>query len=148
MNFAESSAAQCTRERAQRGWVDGRDTLSSRAMGADAQRMSALMRRYAEGEDSVFDELYALAGPRLHRFCRRLAARKSEADDLFQETFLKIHRARASYMPGSDVLYWAFAIARATYIDRLRYWRRRPERLGVAGDAAEEAELLVDHRDS
>jgi RNA polymerase sigma-70 factor (ECF subfamily) len=117
-------------------------------MEPDAQRMSALMRRYAEGEDSVFDELYALAAPRLYRFCRRLATLKAETDDLFQETFLKVHRARASYAPGSNVLHWAFAIARATYIDRLRYWRRRPEQLGVASDAAEQAALHVDDRDA
>jgi RNA polymerase sigma-70 factor, ECF subfamily len=113
-------------------------------MEPDAQRVSALMQRYAQGEDNVFDELYRLAAPRLYRFCVRLAARKTDADDLFQETFLKLHRARASYVAGADVLHWAFAIARAAHIDRLRYWRRRPEQLGSASDAGEQARLLVD----
>jgi DNA-directed RNA polymerase specialized sigma24 family protein len=33
--------------------------------------------------------------PRLYRFCLRLAGRKQDADDIFQDTFLRLHRARA-----------------------------------------------------
>src|SRR5215468_6592405 len=87
MQIAELSTAHHAGAWAQRGWGDACDAVPSRDMEPDAQRMSALMRRYAEGEDRVFDEFYALAGPRLYRFCRRLAVRKAEADDLFQETF-------------------------------------------------------------
>jgi RNA polymerase sigma-70 factor (ECF subfamily) len=95
------------------------------------------MQRYARGEDGVFDELYKLMSPRLYRFCLRLAMRKPEADDLFQETMLRVHRARATYLAGASPLNWAFAISRSVYCDRLRYRRRRPEDLGSEGDAAE-----------
>ena len=116
---------------------------SSRTMNATGDRLSSLMERYARGEDRVFEQLYGLLAPRLYRFCVRLATSVVEADDCFQETFLKLHRARATYVPGANPLYWAFAIARSVYLTRLRYWRRRPEQLGAARDVAEVGELQV-----
>ena len=116
---------------------------SSRTMNATADRLSSLMERYARGDDRVFEQLYQLLAPRLYRFCLRLASSVVEADDVFQETFLKLHRARATYVTGANPLYWAFAIARSVYLSRLRYWRRRPEHLGAARDVAEAGDLQV-----
>jgi len=99
--------------------------------------LSDLMSRYAQGDDLAFDRLYELLSPRLCRFCLRLVPRRWEAQDLFQETFLRLHRARGAFVPGSNVIPWAFAIARSVSLDRRRYRRRRPEDLGSAKDAAE-----------
>ena len=111
-----------------------------------SDQLSELMRRYAKGEDGVFEELYRLMAPRVYRFCSRLATRQQEADDCFQETLLRIHRARATYLEGADTLHWAFAISRSVYLDRLRYRRRRPEDLGSANDVAEQERLHADDR--
>jgi RNA polymerase sigma-70 factor (ECF subfamily) len=111
-----------------------------------ADQLGQLMNRYAKGEDGVFEELYRLLAPRVYRFCSRLALHQQEADDCFQETLLRIHRARATYLEGADTLPWAFAIARSVYLDRLRYRRRRPEDLGSANDVAEEERLHADVR--
>jgi RNA polymerase sigma-70 factor, ECF subfamily len=119
-------------------------------------RLSELMERYASGEDAVFDQLYQLLAPRLHRFCVRLARVAPEADDIFQETFLKLHRARATYLTGANPIPWAFAIARSVYLSRLRYRRRHRDEVGATGDVAEgdgpqpshstpEAEILAEH---
>jgi RNA polymerase sigma-70 factor (ECF subfamily) len=113
-------------------------------MNMEAHSLSALMERYALGDDVVFPRLYELMAPRLYRFCLRLAMNVPEADDCFQEPFLKVHRARAAYVAGANPLHWAFAIARSVYLTRLRYWRRRPEELGGASDVAERDELLPD----
>ena len=108
--------------------------------------LGQLMKRYARGEDRVFEQLYRLLAPRVYRFCSRLARNHQEADDCFQETLLRIHRARATYLDGADTLPWAFAIARSVYLDRLRYRRRRPEDLGSANDVAEGEKLHGDVR--
>lgn len=105
-------------------------------METTAEPLIELMLRYARGEDGVFEELYRGMAPRLHRFCMRLASSRPEADDLLQETMLRLHRARATYLAGSNPLHWAFAISRSVHLDRLRYRRRRPEDLGAASDAA------------
>src|SRR5215475_6439194 len=115
-------------------------------MEPNADLLSGLMQRYASGEDGVFEELYRLIAPRLYRFCLRLATRQPEADDYFQETLIRIHRARATYLGGANTLHWAFAIARSVYLDRLRYRRRRPENLGSANDAADQQQLHTDDR--
>src|SRR5215472_585473 len=111
-----------------------------------ADQLGQLMRRYAKGDDGVFEELYRLVAPRVYRFCSRLAMHQQEADDCFQDTMLRIHRARATYLDGADPLPWAFAISRSVYLDRLRYHRRRPEDLGSANDVAEEERLPADDR--
>lgn len=71
-------------------------------------------------------ELYALLAPRLYHFCRYLAG-FADADDVLQDVFLKVHRARGTYAPGGSVVAWTFAIARTTCIDRQRRRKRRPE---------------------
>jgi RNA polymerase sigma-70 factor (ECF subfamily) len=116
-------------------------------MAARLGQLNELMQRYSRGEDGVFEELYRLMAARLYRFCLRLTPARSEADDLLQETLLRVHRARATYLPGSNALHWALAISRAAHVDRLRYWRRRPEDLGSANDAAEHDRLpAIDRR--
>ncbi|HEY2402902.1 MAG TPA: RNA polymerase sigma factor [Steroidobacteraceae bacterium] len=110
-------------------------------MAAEVEQLNELMRRYGRGDDSAFEPLYKLLAPRLYRFCLRLALRRSDADDLLQETFLRLHRGRVTYLAGANALTWAFAIARSALLDRLRYWRRRPEDLGVENDIAQDDEL-------
>jgi RNA polymerase sigma-70 factor (ECF subfamily) len=119
-----------------------RRSAPSGVMNLEIDRLSALMERYAMGEDDVFAQIYESMAPRLYRFCLRLTARIPEADDCFQETFLKLHRSRATYMAGANALHWVYAIARSVYLTRLRYWRRRPEDLGSVNDVAERDELL------
>jgi RNA polymerase sigma-70 factor, ECF subfamily len=93
-----------------------------------------VMRRYAGGDDAAFDALYAALSPRLYSFCVRLAGRSGDADDLFQDAFLKLHRSRATYVGGASALHWAFAIVRSTHLDRLRRRARRPEKLVASTD--------------
>jgi RNA polymerase sigma-70 factor (ECF subfamily) len=107
----------------------------------EVEQINELMRRYGRGEEDAFEPLYKLIAPRLYRFCLRLTSRRTDADDVLQETLLRLHRARATYRAGANTWYWAFAIARSALLDRLRYWRRRPEHLGVASDMAEDREL-------
>ena len=74
-------------------------------MDTDLEQLSELMRRYASGDDSAFESLYHGLAPRLYRFCLRLAPRRSDADDLLQETFLRLPRSRATYRGGANVLH-------------------------------------------
>jgi RNA polymerase sigma-70 factor, ECF subfamily len=86
---------------------------------------NAAMIRYANGDDAAFPELYRLLAPSLYRLCRWLCA--GDASELFQEVFLKIHRARATFVDSGSVYAWSAAIARKTHVDLLRYRARRPE---------------------
>ncbi len=83
------------------------------------------MERYAEGDDAAFDELARGLTPRLRAFLRRLSGSRELADDLTQETFLRIHRARGSFARGSAVVPWAFAIGRNCFISHARAKKTR-----------------------
>lgn len=89
-------------------------------------RANAAMLRYADGDDDAFAELYEIVSPRLYRLCLSLCG-EVDAEELLQEVFLKMHRARASFVELGGVTAWACAIARTTHLDRVRYTRRRPE---------------------
>jgi RNA polymerase sigma-70 factor, ECF subfamily len=91
----------------------------------DTARANAAMLRYASGDDAAFRELYGLLAPRLYRLCRWLCP--ADAGELFQEVFLKIHRARATFVDSGSVFAWSAAIARKTHVDLVRYRARRPE---------------------
>lgn len=42
------------------------------------------------------------------------------SEDLLQETFLRIHRARGGFAQGAPVVPWAYAIARNAWLDHVR----------------------------
>jgi RNA polymerase sigma-70 factor (ECF subfamily) len=87
---------------------------------------NAAMERYILGDDRAFDDLYRLLAPRLLGMCCRLAG-PVDAEDICQETFIKICRARNTCGLEGNVATWAFTIARRTFLDRVRHRRRRPE---------------------
>ena len=84
------------------------------------QALDAAMERYAQGDDAAFDDLYRRAAPRLRGFLLRLSGDGALADDLAQEAFLRVHRARGSFEPGAAALPWIFAIARNVFLDHAR----------------------------
>jgi RNA polymerase sigma-70 factor, ECF subfamily len=82
------------------------------------------MERYASGDDAAFSTLFDLLAPRLHGYFLRQARDADTADDLTQQTLLKIHRARGQFIRGAAVTPWAFAIGRRLLIDHVRRRRR------------------------
>ena len=86
-------------------------------------RANAAMERYASGDEAAFAELYDAIAPRLLRFLRGATRDTFAAEDLMQQTLLHMHRARGSFIAGSPVMPWAFAIARRLMTDRARRCR-------------------------
>jgi RNA polymerase sigma-70 factor (ECF subfamily) len=82
------------------------------------------MARYCDGDASAFRELYAAVSPRLYGYLVKMARHRALADDLLQQTFLKVHRARAAYVRGADPLPWIYSIAHRTFIDEVRKTKR------------------------
>jgi len=78
------------------------------------------MERYARGDDAAFGELYDLIAPRLYAFLLRQTRSEAHAKDVLQQTMLKIHLARGTFLEGAAVLPWAYAIARRLWIDQTR----------------------------
>jgi RNA polymerase sigma-70 factor (ECF subfamily) len=81
------------------------------------------MDRYANGDDGAFGQVYDALAPKLYRFLMQRCRERTHAEDLVQQTFLRMHRARGSFVAGARVLPWAFAIARRLLIDDIRATR-------------------------
>ena len=92
-----------------------------------------LMAAYAAGDKQAFDKLFASLGHRIHGFFWKRFGDGAVADDLLQQTFLKLHRARADYRPGHQVRPWLFTIAGRVAVDE---WRRRGRRREVSYEGA------------
>jgi RNA polymerase sigma-70 factor (ECF subfamily) len=86
--------------------------------------IDAAMDRYAQGDESAFAVLYDGLAPRLYGYLLRQTRDRARAEELVQQTFFQIVRARGSFEPNAAVLPWAFAIARRLNIDSIRRTKR------------------------
>lgn len=93
---------------------------------SDDHRLRELMREYQAGRFEAFDEIYASAAPALRRYLLSQVRDAAKAEDLVQETFLQIHRARHTYDPAFSLMPWAMAIARHVWLMDRRTMSRRP----------------------
>jgi RNA polymerase sigma-70 factor (ECF subfamily) len=89
------------------------------------RELCELMTAYQRGEISGFERLYALLAPNLRRYLASLTWNREKTEDLLQETFLQLHRARHTYMPPRPVRSWVFAIARHCYLMDRRVFLRK-----------------------
>ena len=88
------------------------------------------MARYAAGDEVAFQRLFALLAPRVRAFFLRSFSDATVADDLMQTTFLRLHRARASYREELPLKPWVFTIAASVRRDELRRRYRLPPHVG------------------
>ncbi len=109
------------------------------------------MARYQEGDSTAATALVQRVSPQLHRYFLAQLESRRHADDLLQETWLRIHEARHTYRTGEPVLPWLYAIARYTRIDHYRkasrteFRERQVEELpDVAAPAAGEGAAVPD----
>jgi len=109
------------------------------------------MDRYADGDDAAFAVIFAGLAPRVLAFLRRLSGSPDLAEDLTQETFLKLHQARGSFVRGRSVVPWTYAIARNCFMSHARSPKARLSRESIEvtkvevkadlGSSAEEAAI-------
>jgi RNA polymerase sigma-70 factor (ECF subfamily) len=92
------------------------------------------MARYQRGDSTAAAALVNRLSPQLRGFFLALFISREHADDLLQETWLQIHRARHTYQPGRPLLPWFYAIARHVRVDH----QRRALRAGTREQALDE----------
>src|SRR5260370_3669851 len=97
------------------------ENVASQQSLADLDRW---MERYQQADPEAPATLVGALSPALLRFFKSQVANREQADDLLQETWLRIHRVRHTYRPGEPVLPWIYAIARRVRVDGYRRTRR------------------------
>ena len=113
------------------------------------EALRTLLIRYQEGDQAAFESFHALVRPMLERFLQGLTRDATRAEDLVQDTFLQIHRARHTYDPAYPPRPWLYAIARHIFLTDLRRRTRRHHEMhaplpdGLPGGDAPHDEALA-----
>jgi RNA polymerase sigma factor (sigma-70 family) len=87
---------------------------------------SEVMVAYARGDTQAFAELVRRLGPALRRMMARGVSRAEDVDDLVQQVFLQMHRARRDFDGARPLRPWVFTIAYNLKRGYFRTHRRRP----------------------
>lgn len=97
-----------------------------------------LVRRAAGGDVESYETLYRKHVGRVHALCLRMARDRSEADDLTQETFIRVWERLGSFRGESEFSTWLHRVAVNVVVAELRRRGRWRERFS-AEDAADVA---------
>jgi RNA polymerase sigma-70 factor, ECF subfamily len=98
------------------------EAISGTLMNFESEAM-----RLRSGDMEVVAQLVERYQHRLYRYLLRLVSRPSTAEDLFQQTWLRVMERIQYYDPRRSFEGWLFAVAHNLAIDYLR--RRQPESL-------------------
>ena len=77
-----------------------------------------------DDRDAAFELLYNAYRGRIFTFLLRLSGSAEAADDLVQDTFVKVHRALGRLEGDQKLLPWLYRIANNTALDHLRHRKR------------------------
>jgi RNA polymerase sigma-70 factor (ECF subfamily) len=84
---------------------------------------AGLVRRCLAGDERAYRELVEQYQGQVYSLALRMVRRAEDAEDLTQETFVRMFRALPRYDPGRSFAAWLFTIASRLCIDHIR--RRR-----------------------
>lgn len=106
------------------------DTVNPEVMdGADMERLVA-------GDDAALNDLMERHAQPVFRFLYRMLANEDDANDLAQETFVRVYQHRASFQPGAKFTTWLYTIAGNLARNQYRWRSRHPTASLDASDAA------------
>ena len=117
-----------------------------------ADRHTELMERIAANDEAALDALVAAFAPALLRFARRtLVGNPNDAEDVVQEAFVRVWRARHRWRPTACVSTYLYTIVTRLCLNRRRSQLRRPARVTLPeadeaahpGDGAPDPERLA-----
>jgi RNA polymerase sigma-70 factor (ECF subfamily) len=99
--------------------------VATNASGVNQEtHIENLLIGYQRGDHGAAAALVVAVSPMLLRYCIGNGDERREAEDVVQEIWLRIHKARHTYRAGEPALPWLYAIARHTRLDAYRRKRR------------------------
>ena len=79
-----------------------------------------LMLRYRDGDTQAFEELYGRHKGPLYRYLLRHTGNAANAEEVFQEVWIKVIRSRDGYRPLAKFTTWLYRIGHNCFIDHVR----------------------------
>mgnify|MGYP002407454161 CR=1 FL=1 len=103
-----------------------------------------LMLRFKAGDARAFEQLVRRHRTPVFNFLLRLCGHRQRAEDLLQETWLKVIRGASGYEPRAKFTTWLYTIARNQCMDALRKesYRKAESLEASAGNGADERPLV------
>ena len=95
-------------------------------MEQDLRTDEALMLAYRDGDGAAFEALYARWRGPLYRYFLRQCGHAGQADELFQDVFMRVIGAAGDYEPTAKFATWLFRIAHNRLVDHWRKTGREP----------------------
>ena len=112
---------------------------------ASAQPADALdradMERLAAGQDTALNDLMERHATPVFHFLCRMVGNEDDANDLAQETFVRVFRARASFRTGEKFSTWLFTIAANLARNHFR-WRSRHPNVSLETETGESEQTI------
>jgi RNA polymerase sigma-70 factor (ECF subfamily) len=81
----------------------------------------SLVLRLKTGNVRAFEEAYETYRPRLFSFLLRLSGRRDVAEDLLQDTFIKLARSAPDFTDDTNLTAWLFTVARNAFLSHRRW---------------------------
>jgi RNA polymerase sigma factor (sigma-70 family) len=78
----------------------------------DVSAETALIARLKAGDAAAFDEVYAAYHGRIYAFLARMVQRRDVAEDLLQDTWMRLAAHAARLRDDTQISAWLFAVAR------------------------------------
>ncbi len=94
-----------------------------------------LLGRYLAGDDEAFGLLVARYEDRLYAFLARMTGDAHLAEDIFQQTFVKVAKNAAAFDGRASFTTWLYRIARNAALDEFRRRARRHEGTGMQSNS-------------
>jgi RNA polymerase sigma-70 factor, ECF subfamily len=102
-----------------------------------------LMIQLQEGDNTAFDQLVTKYEGELKGFFYRQTRDKQQAEDLAQETFLKVYNQSWDYIPLGKFKSWMYRIGRNLFIDSIRKQARDALVKAIKGHNEDEEDRLA-----
>jgi RNA polymerase sigma-70 factor (ECF subfamily) len=104
-------------------------------------RDRADMGRLAAGKDAALNDLMERHATPVFRFLCRMVGNEDDANDLAQETFVRVFKSHASYRAEQKFSTWLFTIAANLARNHFR-WRSRHPNISLDAENAETEQTL------
>jgi RNA polymerase sigma-70 factor (ECF subfamily) len=115
--------------------------MSMERTDADAHD-HADMERLAAGHDAALNDLMERHGTPLFHFLSRMVGNEEDANDLAQETFVRVFKSRHSFRRGEKFSTWAYTIAANLARNHFR-WRSRHPNISLETETGESEKTLA-----
>ena len=115
-------------------------------VSGEATDLKLLLDGAAKGDRAAFQLLYRKTAPKLFAIVLRIVRDRAAAEDILQDTFVKVWQNAVSYSSSAgEPLGWLASIARNRAIDTLR--KKNPVLIGRDEEGADWFEKIMDPHD-